>query len=273
MQTVLVVNGEQDWSRYLPGYVVHYRRLQTSQWLLLNDQLWVFDRSGSVRVDAVLWRVGAIRPQPGHRTVLELIRRAHVPCTNSASVLLRGYDRLSMLNELREAGLPVIEMSIALGDGVLDRIVPTFPAVVKVGNLHGGYGKARPRDAEQWADVKDLAFAAEDYVTVEPYIDYVNDIRCLAIGEQLWAMARRGRFWKANTETEHYELIDVPKFVRDCTMRAMAHFHADILGLDYIETADGTYLLLESNDTPGLSGFPDEVRTAVGQVVRHKIEP
>jgi len=188
---------------------VHHRRLQTSRWLYHDDQLWVFDATGSVRVEAVPWRVGAIRPHPGHRTVLELIRRARVPCVNPAAVLLRGYDRLSMLNELREAGLPVPTMTIALGEERLDRFEPPLPAVVKVGNYHGGYGKARPRDAEEWANVKDLSFATEEYVTVEPYIAYTRDIRCLAVGEQLWAMARRGRFWKANTATEHYEMIQV----------------------------------------------------------------
>ena len=270
MQTLVVINGEQDWSQYLPGYTVQHRRLQTSRWLLRDDQLWVFDSSGGVKVDAVLWRVGAIRPHPSHRTVLELIRRARVPCTNPASVLLRGYDRLAMLNELREANLPVIDLSVALGDGMLDRFEPAFPAVVKVGNFHGGYGKARPRDAEEWADVKDLVFAAEEYATVEPYIEYVRDIRCLAIGEQMWAMTRRGRFWKANTATQHYALLSVPEAVGDYTMRAMAHFHADMLGLDFLETVEGTYLVLESNDVPGLSGFPEEVRMAVARLVRQK---
>ncbi len=56
------------------------------------------------------------------------------------------------------------------------------------------------------------------------------------------------------------------------THRAMAHLQADMLGLDFMETTDGTYLVLESNDTPGLAGFPDEVRSAVAQLVRRKLE-
>ncbi len=71
------------------------------------NTLWVFDASGGFRVDAVLWRVGAIKPQPEQHHVLELIRMAGVPCFNPAAVHLRGCDRLSILNELREAGLPV----------------------------------------------------------------------------------------------------------------------------------------------------------------------
>ncbi len=47
---------------------------------------------------------------------------------------------------------------------------------------------------------------------------------------------------------------------------------ADVLGLDFLETADGSYILLESNDTPGLAGFPEEARLAVASLVRDKID-
>lgn len=66
MKTLIVVNGEQYWQEHFPGYEVHYRRLQTSKWLYYEDKLWVLDSSGMIRVDGVLWRVGAIRPHPNH---------------------------------------------------------------------------------------------------------------------------------------------------------------------------------------------------------------
>src|SRR4051812_23331880 len=116
MKTIIVVNGEQYWQEYFAGYQVQYRRLQTSKWLYHEDKLWVVDQSGMTRVDGVLWRVGAIRPHPNHRSVLELIRLAQIPCMNPASTLLRGFDRLSMLNEMRSAGLPVIRFSAMVGE-------------------------------------------------------------------------------------------------------------------------------------------------------------
>jgi hypothetical protein len=39
MRTLVVVNGEQDWPRYLPGCTLHHGRLQTSRWLYDDDQL------------------------------------------------------------------------------------------------------------------------------------------------------------------------------------------------------------------------------------------
>jgi ribosomal protein S6--L-glutamate ligase len=272
MDTLIVVNGETDWQPYFPGLEVHQVWLQSSKWLYHDSHLWVFDAAGAMKVERVLWRVGAIKPHPSHRTVLELLRFAQVPCVNPAQVLLRGYDRLAMLHELREARLPVISCSIALGEQMLERLQPTFPVVGKAGNYHGGFGKARLADEAAWVDFKDMAFLTEDYVTIESAIEYVRDIRCLAVGERIWAMERRGRFWKVNTQTLGYQVIEPPALLADYTRQAMQHFQADVLGLDFLETADGQCILLESNDTPGFSGFPDEVRKAVARRMREKTE-
>ena len=187
---------------------------------------------------------------------------AGIPCLNPAAVLLRGYDRLSMLNELREAGLPVQTFSVALGERVLDLLHPDFPAVLKVGNFHGGFGKIRVENERQWADARDMAFITSDYATLEDYIDYARDIRCLAVGDQIWAMARRGVTWKANTQTQEYQLI-LARQLAEWTRKAIDHLQADVLALDFLEKHDGSYVLLESNDIPGFSGFPTTVREAV----------
>lgn len=272
MANLVVVNGEQYWPNFFPGHNVHYRRLQTSKWLYEGGRLWVMDASGTVRVDGVLWRLGAVKPDNSHRSVLELIRLAGVPCTNSARTLLRGYDRLSMLAELQEAGLQVSPSTIAIGENALTKIEPVFPVVVKVGNFHGGYGKALARDSETWSDMLDLTFITDDYVTLEPYIAYVRDIRCLAVGEHMWAMSRRGARWKANVETQEFEIIPVPAILREQTAKAMRHLQADILGLDFLEDANGQFTLLESNDIPGLSGFPDAVQIELARIMREKLE-
>jgi ribosomal protein S6--L-glutamate ligase len=175
-----------------------------------------------------------------------------------------------MLNEMRDAGLPVIQFSVMVGEQLLDKIVPEYPAVVKIGNYHAGFGKAKVSDSQQWQDINDVSFVSEDYITVEPYIDYVADIRCLAVGKQIWAMSRRGSGWKANIGTISYQSLEVPAVLEEYTARAMAHLGADILGLDYLEDQQGQYHLLESNDIPGLSGFPDEVRAALAQCLRQK---
>ncbi|HEX9998559.1 MAG TPA: hypothetical protein VGB45_15575 [Abditibacterium sp.] len=270
MRSLVVVNGESWWPTYFPGVDVYHRRLQNSQWLFQNNELWVFDAAGGVRVDAVLWRLGAIRPHASHRAVLECIRLSGVPCVNPAATLLRGYDRLSMLCELRECGIPLLDFAVAVGENMLQQVSQALPLVLKIGNLHGGYGKAQATTASQWADLKDVAFAADDYATVEPFVSYKRDIRCLAIGEHLWAMTRRTAEWKVNRGVAEFELIEPPQILADYTRRALEHVGADTIALDFLQTEDDEYFALESNDIPGLSGFPEATRFQLASCLQNR---
>ena len=267
MNTIVVVNGAYDWAPMFPGHRVVQTYLDRSRWLLERGRLWIVDRDGTHRPDAILWRLGAGAPNPMHRACLEMIRLSGVPCVNSAQALLRGYDRLGMLWELKEAGLPVIEFDCFLGDGALGLMEPEFPAVLKFGNLHGGDGKARVPDASHWEALATITFTRYDYATTEPFIDYVRDIRCLAVGDKMWAMERRGAGWRANVDTISFEVIEPPEQLAAWTRAAMERFQADVLGLDFLETEEGDWMLLESNDIPGVLGFPDAVPRAIARCV------
>ena len=108
---------------------------------------------------------------------------------------------------------------------------------------------------------------ATDYVTVEPFIDYVRDIRCMAVGERIWAMSRRGRSWRANVQTRATDLIEPPREMATQTHAIMAHLGADVLGIDFLERADGSFVVLESNDIPGVLGWPRSVIEAIAERV------
>ena len=271
MKTLLVIGGVFDFRADFPGWNVVAKHLQNAKWMGRDDgALFFLDREGALRVDGVLWRVGAIRAKPEHRHALELIRLAGVPCVNPARTLLRGFDRLSMLAELREVGVPMLPFTTALGDQVLEAVEPQLPCVMKIGNWHGGIGKARLTSPEAWQDARDLALACDTYATVEPFVDYARDVRVMVVGEQIWAMERRSSEWKVNRGVAETQIIQVPDELATWTRRAQAHLGADILGLDWIERA-GDWKCLESNDIPGLAGWPDEVRAALVARVRAKL--
>lgn len=273
MKTLLVVGGIVDFAPDFPGVRVELRRLQNARWILRDDgSLWFLDGVGSFRVDAVLWRVGAIRPMEQHRHALELIRLAGVPCVNSAQTLLRGFERLSMLAELREVGVPMVPFSAYVSEGVLESAEPLLPCVLKVGNWHGGTGKARLRTREEWLDARDLALASSDYATVEPFIDYQRDVRALVVGERMWTMERESGAWKVNRGVAVARLIKTPEELADWTRRMAHHLGADMVGLDWIQTPEGEWKCLESNDVPGLAGWPDEVKAALVAIIREKMK-
>lgn len=46
-------------------------------------------------------------------------------------------------------------------------------------------------------------------------------------------ICKRANAGKANAQTISYQVIDVPPILQEHTQRAMTHFNADVLGLDF----------------------------------------
>lgn len=272
--TIVVINGEHDWSHHfdrLADVTVERRTLQSTSWLLRDGALRIYDAAGVVRPDAILWRVGAIRMLPRYRSVVDLMRLADVPSVNPAGCVARCFDRLGCAAEMKAAGLPIVAPSAAVGDGILAKIGLPAPFVVKAGNHHAGLGKTLVEDDARWPELADLLFAVDDAIAAEPYLPHVRDIRCLIIGDAIWAMARESRGWRANVNTRKHALLDPPAQLCAWTRRARDHLGADVLGLDFLELPDGRYALLECNDSPGLSGFPEETRVRVAELTLRRL--
>lgn len=268
METILVINGESYWQEYLPEYEIVQKKIQSTEWIWKHNRLHALDASGVCQPDKILWRVGAIRPNPMHKTALDLIALSGIHCVNSAAVLARGYDRLTMLHAMRECGLPVIPFNAVTHSTQLRNIEIPFPFVVKAGNYHGGFGKVMVDSEAKWQDVQDLLFITETYVTVEPYIAYDKDIRYLAIGDQIWAMARRGKFWKANVQTTDFVAMEPQPKVVSQVRTLQEALGADIIAIDLLEEKSGHLYMVEYNDIPGLTGFPDEAKKALANCLK-----
>lgn len=271
MKTILVLNGETDWQEYFPNYKVVRKRIQHTDWVWKNNRLYACDEEGITEPDAVLWRVGAIKPTSKQRSTLDVIALSGIPCINSATTLAVGYDRLTMIAALQQCGLPTIPFSMCTSAPLLKNISLPFPFVVKAGNYHGGFGKVLIHNEQQWQDIQDLLFISDDYIVTEPYIRYERDVRYLALGDRIWAMARKGRYWKSNVETTDYAIIEADTELTHHTQKLRQQLGADIIAVDILGEANGDYYCVEYNDTPGLAGFPTEVRHALAQCVQQKL--
>ncbi len=271
MKTILVINGESYWQDFLPDFKIEQKKIQSTEWVFRDNKLHAIDSQSVVEPDGILWRVGAIKPSVKHQNALELIKLSSIPCVNSAEVLIKGFDRLSMLSVLRECNFPVIPFDVVTSSTHLKNLERTFPFVVKVGNYHGGFGKVLVENEQRWQDIKDLLFISNDYITVEPYINYERDIRYLAIGENVWAMARKGKYWKANIETTDFTLIEKEKELIEQVIFLQNILKSDIIAIDILEEKNGNRCFVEYNDIPGLSGFPNEVQIELADCIRNKI--
>ena len=268
MQTLIVVSGEKYWADYFPEYEVQRRQLQWCEWLWRDNELWAVDASGWTQVDAVLWRLVTERPSPIVRDVLEIIRLTEVPCVNSASTLLRGRTRLSRLAEIRECRLPMLPISIGSGERVHECLLEPLPSGEKLATLYQSWDNPASKERQLWNDFSAPVSPTEDYIAEERFAHRAQDVRCLCISEEIWAMSRRSTEWKVNRGMAEPTLIDVPTLLFEYSKRLQRHLKADVLALDCLQTRDGEWFVLEYNDIPGLSGFPTNVRESLARCVR-----
>lgn len=259
MRTIIVVNGENYWHGHFKNKNVIQIKIQNSEWIYKNKKLHVVFGSQVIVPDAILWRVGAIKPSIKHLHALHLIKLSKIPCVNDADVLLQGFDRLSMLSVLQACNLPVVPFNVITNSHLISHLTEPFPFVIKAGNYHGGFGKMLIETESIWQDVQDILFISEDYVVAEPYINYVRDLRYLAVGDDVWAMARKGRFWKANVHTTDYVLIDLDEHMVGYVKTLQDYLKADVVAMDIIEDSEGNHHIMGYNDIPSVVGFPNTV--------------
>jgi hypothetical protein len=70
-------------------------------------------------------------------------------------------------------------------------IGPQFPAVVKVGHAHAGYGKMIINDHRQFADFASVMAVTNGlYCTAEEYLEGDHDVRVQRIGPKVVLSAR-----------------------------------------------------------------------------------
>lgn len=271
MKTILIINGENYWNNYFDGYHLEQKKIQETEFLIKDKILFAIDSNGVCKPNIIFWRLGAINPENRHKQILEMIKYSGLPCVNEAHTLLLGYDRLSMLNLLKKLKFPVIDFNISSNSNHLKNIPLQFPFVVKVGNHHGGFGKSLVTNEEQWEELKALLFIHQDYVTVEPYIEYKFDIRYLAINNKIWAMKRRGKYWKANALTQEFQLVKTELEWEQKIKILQNEIEADIVAIDILEKQNGERVILEYNDIPGLSGFPEDAKIELAKLVKSKL--
>jgi len=131
-------------------------------------------------------------------------------------------------------------------------IAPDFPIAGKIGHAHAGYGKMKIKSNEELQDFKSILALHNDYVSLEPFVEYDFDMRIQKIGNTYRGFRRMSHNWKANTGNasviEDMEVTPLYKrWVDEC---ALVFGGLDILGLDLLHSkATNTDYILELNDT------------------------
>eukprot|EP01113_Clastostelium_recurvatum_P046209 TRINITY_DN8057_c0_g1_i1.p1 TRINITY_DN8057_c0_g1~~TRINITY_DN8057_c0_g1_i1.p1 ORF type:complete len:391 (+),score=69.66 TRINITY_DN8057_c0_g1_i1:26-1174(+) len=217
------------------------------------------ENNRSVSVDFVLLRsVSRGIHHQDSRNLLFGLMHANVPSVNSLASAYSCLERPVVFGALKgiqarlgKDNFPLISQTYYPHHREM-LITPDFPIVAKVGHAHAGYGKAKLKSAEEFADFKSLCALHGDYVTVEPFIEWDYDMRIQKIGPYYRGFQRRSPNWKGNTgNASVIEDLEVTPQFKEWVDHCAALFGGlDILGLDLLHSkVDGKTYILELNDT------------------------
>jgi ribosomal protein S6--L-glutamate ligase len=249
----ILVIGERDW--YADQSInFHCEKIfsKTNILFINNEFRYLTKDFDWVNIDAIIWR-GQFEVEPEiQRYLLEIINVSNLPCINSPNALLNFGSNIAMYNALLRFGLPIIKKDISYGISSLDFYAPTFPCVLKIGDYHMGYAKALARNKETWQDYVDLSVTANKLISIEQFVNYVKDIRCLSIDNEFYCIERVPSRWKANVCPTEVKISLAPQRIIDDTINFSTYIGAEILGLDWIMDVGGNWYVLEGNLSPGL---------------------
>jgi len=145
-----------------------------------------------------------------------------------------------------------------------------FPAVVKIGYAHAGFGKMKIGDHHDMEDFRSvLAMTHGSYCTGEPFLEGAFDLRIQKIGSKIRVFKRitLSGSWKTNTGSSHLEEIEVADRYRFWIEESSKMFGGmDILTVDVLVESDGTEHILEVNGTS--SGLSPECAKEDNETIR-----
>lgn len=242
--------------------------------------------------DFVLVRNEVVTPCENHKNELLGLMFSNVPSINSLKTIYMCCDKpvvQAALHRARaalftaedaESRLPLIPMDFfPSAQGFF--YGGAFPAVVKLGTAHAGYGKMRVHHHHDMDDVRGLLdLTTAKYATSEPFITGEKDLRVQKIGTHLRAFERVSvnGSWKTQTGTAILREIPVTDAFRDWIAAASVMFGAsaengdvmDILTVDAIveETTGRTFILEVNGTSSGLAPDTEKEDNAhIGELV------
>lgn len=182
-----------------------------------------------------------------------------LPVVNSYQVILGSEDKLYTTLKLAKAGLPVPRTAVALGrEACLEAAEKLgYPLVVKP--IYGSWGRmiARALDEDSLLEILDFREHMQSpHFKVHYLQEYVQkpgrDIRAYYLwGEVPVAVYRVSSRWKTNTALGGQAVAaSVDEELGELVRRAGEVLGGGVLGVDLVERADGSLLLLEANGVP-----------------------
>jgi len=238
--------------------VTHFNPLDTR--LTLHHQA---ERSQpAANTGVVIPRIAASVNYLGCTLLRQLQASGFIPL-NQPTAIEAANDQLRTLQILQAQHLPFPRSTFGCQPAHLQALLDSagsLPVVVKQVSGTHGEGVALVTSAQQAEQVIGQALARRENLLVQHYIEEANgqDIRCLVIGERVFAAIERraqpGEF-RANLHLGGRAYpIELTAEEQQLAVAASQAVGLQVAGVDLIRSAQGP-LILEVNASPGLEGI------------------
>ncbi|XP_044007362.1 synapsin [Aphidius gifuensis] len=298
--TLLVIDDQNtDWSKYFRGRRLHGEyeiRVEQAEFRELSLTACESGATVSVAIlrngtkvirsfkpDFVLIRQNLCDANENYKNLLLGFMYGNIPSVNNLSAIYNFQDKpwvfahlLGISHRLGKENFPLIDQTYYPAHKEMIS-APRYPTVVKLGHAHGGVGKARAENIQEFNDLASLAALTSCYSTAEPYIDAKYDVHIQKIANNYKAFMRKSISgnWKSNTGSAMLEQLAVTERHRLWIDNVSQLFGGlDICAIELLVAKDGREYIIELNDSalPLMGDSQEEDRRNIADLVTAKMQ-